>query len=223
MNYIPQLALGAMVLALAGCSAQTQSMDQPTGMDISAQLQQNPNEGGAWTYLDPTANLKSYDSFIILPAKIFRGEGAKYGGLSDQEIQQVADMFSEELRTALQPTYPVVTTPGPNVASIQFTLIGVESTVPLVSTATRIIPIGAAINLLKSGAGGGGTLTGSVTYGIEAKDSVSNKTVAAAVRDLAPGAFDLSSTLGTMDTARAVARDAAQMVRQRLDKLHGRG
>lgn len=87
--------------------------------------------------------------------------------------------------------------------------IGVKETVPYVSTATRIIPIGAAINLVKSGAGGGGTLTGSVTSGIEAKDTVSSKTLAAAIRDLTPGAFDLSSNLDTMDTSRAVARGVA--------------
>jgi hypothetical protein len=132
-------------------------------------------------------------------------------------------MFPEELKKALAPAYPVVSTPGPGTAVIQFTLIGVTTTVPYLSTATRIIPIGAAINVLSAGAGGGGTLTGSVTYGIEARDSVSDKVLASAVRDLTPGAFDLSSTLGTTETARAVARDAAAMVRRRLDKIHNPG
>jgi hypothetical protein len=99
--------------------------------------------------------------------------------------------------------------------------MGVSETVPYVSTVTRVIPIGAAINLLSQGTGHGGTLTGSVTYGIEAFDSQSGKLVAAAVRRLTPGAFDISSTLGTMDTARAVARDAAAKLRATLDSLHG--
>jgi hypothetical protein len=113
-----------------------------------------------------------------------------------------------------------VTEPDPDTARLRFTLIGVEQTVPYASTVTRLIPVGAAINVVKSAAGGSGTLTGSVTYAIEAFDSESGEVVAAAVRRLTPGAFDLSSTLGTKETARAVARDAAAKLRARLDSLH---
>ena len=59
-------------------------------------------------------------------------------------------------------------------------------------------------------------------YGIEAFDSMSGEPVAAAVRELTPGAFDLSATLGTKDTARAVAKDAAAKLRARLDSLRQR-
>jgi Protein of unknown function (DUF3313) len=62
-------------------------------------------------------------------------------------------------------------------------------------------------------------LTGSVTYGVEAFDSQSGELVAAAVRELTPGAFDLNATLGTEETARAVARDAAAKLRARLDAI----
>ena len=49
---------------------------------------------------------------------------------------------------------------------------------------------------------------------------MSGKVVAAAVRHLTPGAFDLEATLGTMDTAQAVAKEAATMLRARLDSIH---
>ncbi len=62
-------------------------------------------------------------------------------------------MFVEETKLALGSKYPVVTEPGPGVARLRFTIIGVTETVPYVSTATRVIPIGAAINLLSHGAG----------------------------------------------------------------------
>jgi hypothetical protein len=48
---------------------------------------------------------------------------------------------------------------------------------------------------------------------------VSGKVVAAVVCDLVPGAFDLGSTMGTMATAREVARGAAAMARARLDEI----
>src|SRR5687767_10841966 len=86
-------------------------------------------------------------------------------------------------------------------------LIGVEQTVPYASTVTRLIPVVAAINMVSSAAGGGGTLAGSVTYAVEAFDSESGKVFAAGLRRLTPGAFDLSSTLATKETARAVAKE----------------
>ena len=37
---------------------------------------------------------------------------------------------------------------------------------------------------------------------------------------LGAGAFDLEATLGTMDTAQACAKEAATMLRARLDTIH---
>lgn len=209
-----------MLLLLAGCAAQTQEVQKaPAAFAGSTSLRPSAEEPGAWTYIAPGARLSAYRRFILDPPRVFRGEGAAYGDLPEAEIQEIAQMFVDETRAALGSAYPVVTQPGPGVARLRFTLIGVSKTVPYVSTATRVIPIGAAINLLKGGAGGSGTLTGSVTYGIEAFDSQTGELLAAAVRELTPGAFDIGATLGTMDTARAVARDAAAKLRARLDAL----
>jgi Protein of unknown function (DUF3313) len=210
----------AMLLVLGGCAAQTESVDRPMGVDPGVALQASIEEPGAWTYKAAGVDLAAYHRFILDPPRVFRGEGASFGDLSDAQVRQIGGMFVEETRKVLGTEYPVVTQPGPGVARLRFTIIGVTETVPYISTATRVIPIGAAINLLSQGAGRGGTLTGSVTYGVEAFDSQSGELVAAAVRRLTPGAFDISSTLGTMDTAQAVARDAAAKLRATLDGLH---
>lgn len=209
------------LLTVGACTAQTETVERPKGLDDTALLQASAEEPGAWTYLDPSADIASYRRFILDPPRVLKSDSSSFAGLSVAEVQAVAAMFVEETRKALGTKYPVVTTPGPGVARLRFTVLGVSKTVPYVATATRVIPISAAINLLSQGAGHGGTLTGSVTYGIEAFDSQSGKLLAAAVRRLTPGAFDIPSTLGTMDTARAVARDAAAKLRARLDTLHG--
>jgi hypothetical protein len=213
--------IGFGLIALSACAAQTENVEQPPTGVVTETMQPAEGEHGAWTYLDPTVDLKKYTRFILERPKVYRGEGARYPtSFSQEDLDEIADNFLTETRAALEPKYPVVTEPGPDVARLRFTLIGVEETVPYVSTVTRVIPVGAAINMVSSAAGGGGTLTGSVTYAIEALDSESGKVVAAAVRRLTPGAFDLSSTLGTKDTARAVAKDAAAKLRSRLDTLH---
>jgi hypothetical protein len=179
-------------------------------------------DGRAWTYVAPGAQLQACQRFILDPLRVFHGAGSGHGSLAEADIGAIARMFVEETRAALGTACPVVTLPGPSVARLRFTLIAVSETVPCVPPATRVIPIVAAINLLKGGVGGSGTLTGSVTHGIKAYDARTGERVAAAVRELTPGAFDISATLGTQETARAVARDAAAKLRARLDDLDGR-
>lgn len=217
------LALAAVLGLCAACTSQTENnRPAPPAIVPGAALTPAAGEPGAWTYLDPQADLASYNAFILDEPQVLHEAGSSYGRLTPAEIQAVAQMFVDETRQALAPDYRIVTTPAAGVVRLRYYLIGVSETVPYVSTATRIIPIGTAINLIKSGAGGSGTLTGSVTYGIVALDSRSGRTLAAAVRTMTPGAFDLSSTLGTMDTARAVARDAALKLRGRIDEIKGR-
>ena len=208
-------------LALAACSSQSRSLDQPVGLTDVA-LERSAEEPDAWTFLAADADLARYRRFIVEPTRIYRGEGSDYGDLSEAEVTEIAEAFTEATREALEPEFPVVNQPGPDVARLRFTIAGVSSTVPYVSTATRVIPIGAAVNLLSAGAGAGGTLTGSVVYGIEARDSQTDELLAAAVRRLTPGAFDFGATTGTIATARAVARDAAERLRERIDEMQGR-
>jgi hypothetical protein len=213
--------LGFGLVILAACAAQTESVEAPPTGAVAETLQPAPDERGAWTYLDPNVDLKKYTRFVLEPPRVYRGEGASYPtDFSEQDLEDIVQGFLDETKAALEPKYPVVTEPGPDTARLRFTLIGVEQTVPYASTVTRLLPIGAAINMVSSAAGGGGTLTGSVTYAIEVIDSESGKVVASAIRRLTPGAFDLSSTMGTMETARAVAKDAAAKLRARLDALH---
>ncbi len=215
------LGAGALTLALAGCAAQSQSTSQPNAGITGVPMTENAKEApGAWSYIAPDANLAQYTSFILEPPVVYRGEGSSFGDLSDAEVQKIAQMFVDQTKLALGSKYPVVTKPGPHTASLKLTIVEVSSTIPYVSTATRIIPISAAINLVKGATVGGGTLTGGVTYAVEAKDSETGKVVAAAVRHLTPGAFDIEATLGTMDTAQAVAKEAATMLRARLDSIH---
>lgn len=213
-----RLALALLPVA-AGCAAQTQSVDRPGGIGAATSLEASATEPGAWTYVAPGVDLGAYQHFMFDPPQVSREPGASFGRRSDEEVREIAGMFVEEARAALGDAYPVVSVPGPGTARLRFTILGVAETVPYVATASRVIPFGAAINVLSQGAGRGGTLTGSVTYGVEAFDSRDGRLVAAAVRRLTPGAFDMGSTLGTMDTARAVARDAAARLRSTLDSL----
>ena len=65
------------LLALAGCAGQTERVDRPQGLDeAAALLQASAEEPGAWTYLDPSADLASYRRFILDPPRVYRGSDA---------------------------------------------------------------------------------------------------------------------------------------------------
>jgi Protein of unknown function (DUF3313) len=153
--------IGLGVLALSACAAQTESVERPPQGAVAEPLEPAQGERGAWTYLAPDVDLKKYTRFILERPRVYRGEGASYpSNLSQQDLDEIAQGFLDETRAALEPKYPIVTEPGPDVGRLRFTLIGVEQTVPYASTVTRLIPVGAAINMVSSAAGGGGTLTG---------------------------------------------------------------
>ena len=158
-----------MAVVLAGCTAQSQSVSQPASGVTGVPLTESSEAPDAWSYIAPDANLAQYTSFILEPPVIYRGEGSDFHGLSDEDVQKIGQMFVDQTKAALGTKYRVVTKPGPHTASLRFTIVEVSTTVPYVSTATRIIPIGAAINLVKGGVGSNGTLTGGVTYAIEAR------------------------------------------------------
>ena len=119
-----------ILIALAGCTAQTQTVERPQGLADAPGLQAAPDEPGAWTYVAPGVRLADYRRFILDPPRVFRGEGSGYGDLSDAEVQEIAQMFVEETRAVLGTAYPVVTQPGPGVARLRYTLIAVSETVP---------------------------------------------------------------------------------------------
>jgi hypothetical protein len=212
------LVAGGLIMALAGCAGR--GPDGPvSGVAEAAQMQPEAGIAQAWTYRNPSMNPRSYSRVLIDPAQVYHGAEADFDDFSPAEVERFAQMLPDETRKALQGSYPIVSKPGPDVIRLRFTLVAVERTVPYAATATRIIPIGAVLNLGKAAAGEGGSLTGSLTILLEAFDSQTGKLLVASQRRVSPGAFDLQATLGTEETAMAVAKQVAAQVKQRFDAI----
>ncbi|CAO3424439.1 hypothetical protein [Azospirillum doebereinerae] len=214
------IALGA-TLGLAGCSS-SDPLPRPTDMSATP-MRQDEDRPGAWVYRAPNVDLKRYSRFIVDPVQVYRGSGSSFGGLTDAQMQELAQLLTTESRRALAAGgYPVTTQPGPDTARITLKLVRVDETVGGVATVSRILPIGAIVNIADGSAGGSGSFTGSVIAAAEVHDSQSSKLLAAAVRRHSPATFDLEATLSTMDTARASVHQAAQELRAAVDRVHGR-
>ena len=84
------------------------------------------------------------------------------------------------------------------------------------ATVTRVTPVGLLTSSVQSLAGKKGTMSGSILFAVEIKDSRTGELLAAAVRRRAPDALDIGSTLSTENTVKAVARDLASHLAARL-------
>ena len=209
------IALTTVTFA-AGALAQTRD-HAPVAMHSSAKMGQDRPNSESWTYINPDLSLGKYDAIVIKPTAVYKGADAQFGSISTKDRQRFAEIFTEALDKELSQVYPVVPKAGPKSFTLRVTLIGAEKTKMGVATATRVTALGFAANALKSATGRSGTFTGSVLYAVEVHDGATNALLAAAVRRRSPDALDIPSTLSTTDTVKAIARDVARQIRQRLE------
>ena len=206
--------LAAMLLsACAGSNEQ-----RPGDLASSKMLTPDKSIGGAWLYRSPEANFSKYRTVMFDRVNVYQGPEANFGDASTGEKQRYAELVGKEMQRMVGEKYHVVTNPGPEVMRIRPTLIGVRPTVGGVATITRVIPMGAAINIVRGAAGAGGTMTGGIELAVEFYDSVSNKLLAGAVRQITPGAFDIEATLSTEKTVESSGAEAGTAIREAMDR-----
>jgi Protein of unknown function (DUF3313) len=209
----------AALLAVSACS--DDQTNKPSGLSSSGQLAADTKISGAWIYRSPNANFGKYKRVMLDPTVIYGGPEANFKDISVADRQTYAATVDAEMRRVLGEKISLVSAPGPDVVRIHVTLIGVRTTVGGVATVTRVLPIGIAVNAIRGAAGEGGTMTGGIELAVELYDSQTNDLLAGAVRDIAPGAFDLGATMSTNDTVKASASDAATILRDALLRRMG--
>ncbi|MEE4209843.1 MAG: DUF3313 domain-containing protein [Parvularcula sp.] len=212
----------AICAILASSISGPASAQAPTGLEAAPKLEEDVGKHNSWTYRNPDAKLEKYKSFIIEPTEVNSDPTASWGNTTAEKRQKYAAMLTDALKREIGDAYTIASKPGPGVAVMRLTLLGVESTMPGVATASRATPMGLALNGVKSIAGKPGSFTGSVQVAFELFDSRSMQLQFAAVRRRSPDALDIPATISTDATAQAVAKDVAVSIRKGLDKVHGR-
>lgn len=193
----------------------------PSSLSSASKLSPDA-KGDSWTYRNPNASLGKFQSFIIQPTVVYSDPTAQWGGTTPDQRQKYAAYMTKALRDEVGTGYQIVDKPGPGVATLRFTLLGVEKTIGGVATVARATPMGFALHGIQSIRGKKGSMTGSVQAALEVSDSSSGELLFAAVRKRSPDALDIESTLSTEKTVEAVADDFAKAVRKGLDKANGR-
>jgi hypothetical protein len=215
------LVRAALFAALTLCAPAALLAQAPSQLRSASQLTPD-GKGDSWTYRNPNASLNHYQSFIIQPTAVYTDPTAQWGGTTPEQRQRYAAYMTKALRDEVGAGYQIVDRPGPGVATLRLTLLGVQKTIGGVATAARATPMGFAFNGIQSLRGKKGSMTGSVQAALEVTDSRNGVLVFAAVRKRSPNALDIESTLSTEKTVEAVAEDIAKAVRKGLDTANGR-
>jgi hypothetical protein len=216
-----QRSISALVLLLSASTVYAQAKEHaPVGLPYAHRM--SHESGESWTYVKPAVDLRKYRTIIIEPTALYNGADAQFDDVTMADREKYADLITHELRGEIAKSFPAVSRPGPDTARLRITLLGVDTTTGGVATATRVMPIGFAINAVKSIAGKPGRMTGSILYAAELTDGTSNELQVAAVRRRSPDALDIPATLSTSDTVKAVARDLAEDLRKKLASAAGR-
>lgn len=209
------LRLAAVLLALPATGALAQAEDHaPTALSSASRM--SHERGESWTYIKPGLSLSAFRNIMIEPVVVYTGPDAQFEDIDAADRRRYAQVLDEALRRELASARPIVRRAAAGTARLRVTLVGMEKTMGGVATATRATPLGLASSAVRSVTGRGGRLTGSMLIALEMFDGGNGQLQAAIVRRREPDALDIPATLGTNETARAIARDFAKALRERF-------
>ena len=181
---------------------------------------------GAMVYRKAGVDLKKYTKIIIDPVEIWIAPESKYKGIKPDDLKVLADTFRQAIVNALEPTYPVVNTPGPDVLGIRIAITNVYITKKKRGL-MGYTPAGLVISTAVKAIGDNMSLQEAV---IEAEllDSQSNERLGAlmdqqsktAKKKLGVGATKKGKT--SWEEIEETLKFYAQRFRTRMDKDHGK-
>lgn len=202
--------------ALAGCAGKLKPTDSNVTAQVPLAATKDPN---VFAWQSPDLDVTRYNAFLIEPATVYDGADADFAGASPQDRQALAARVTKEFKRVLGENYAIATDPGRSVVRLRLTLIGINQSRPVLSTALRLLPIGLALTAVNSAADRPANFTGSVTLAGVALDSESGQPLGGVEALVSPPAYDLTSGLGFQRAAELGITRAAEQFRDYVDTL----
>jgi hypothetical protein len=169
--------------------------------DLYKDLQPGIEGQAKMVWMKPGTMFGKYDKFIVDSVIFFFADDSNYKGIDPNELKELADKFNQAIVTAFKDKYPIVAEPGPDVARIRIAITGITASKPGVSAVSSILPIGLAFSLVKKGATGSYSGSGTTSAELEMLDTTTNQPIAAAVDEQSAGFTDRFSKWGSADEA----------------------
>ena len=217
LGYLSRIAASALLLGAIGCS--TTQQEQPN-IIAKAQGAQNPvpefsgflgdysllQPGGngqtLYRYIAPGVNWSQYKAVMVDPVTFWDSANSS---VSPEVQQKLCTYFYNKLRQDLVKQAAVVDEPGPGVIRLQVALTNATAAVPVLRTASVVIPQMRVVSRLKEFATGSFAFVGSARVEMKATDSETGQILAEAMDQQKGGnAIQTAATWQWQDTERAM-------------------
>lgn len=242
---LPVLMLSTLfVLPITGAIAADSAAAAPTFGDYQAKgflsdyskIPTTPAEDGSYRYLDPNVDGKKYNKLLVDRIKIWFKDDAEYKGIDPDELKMLTDYFYSAIEKAMGDAYPMVKEAGPDVLRLRIAITDVEPNQVVASVTTLVVPflwVGDAGTGVAKGEPGSTVFTGEATIEMEALDSTSSEQAAAYIQTDAGKKYNwtegVTAGVGSYlksytkwDYTKEAMDHWAQMIRARLDQVHGK-
>jgi hypothetical protein len=220
------LLVVSISILLTGVAWAKDDMMRTGFMEYYPVFEMDAERKGAMIYRKEGVDLKKYTKIMIDPVEIWIAPKSKYKGIQPDDLKVLADTFRKSIIDALEPTYPVVNKPGPDVLGIRIAITHVFITKKKRGL-LGYTPIGLVVSTGMKAFGDNMSLQEAV---IEAEllDSQSNERIGALMDIQSETAKKKSSfsavKKGTTswDEIEQTLKFYAERFRGRIDKDHGR-
>ena len=200
-----------------------------------SKIPKTKSDTGSYGYVDSTADLSKYNKVLVDRIRIFFKDDSEYKGVDADKLKELTDYFYEAIHKALGDTYPMVTEAGPDVLHLRIAITDLVPNKPSASVVSLAVPflwVADAGSGVATGDAGGTVFTGHATVEMEVLDSVSNKQSGAYIdtetgqkynyaHGVATGVKGYIHAYSKWAYTKKDMDDWAQMIRTRLDELHG--
>ncbi|MHC4160092.1 MAG: DUF3313 domain-containing protein, partial [Planctomycetota bacterium] len=137
-------------ILLAGCAAQQITSYETSGF-LGSYANFKPGGEGRpnLVYLNPGRDLRQYNRVLIDHVVVYFDPDSKNREIDPVQLNQLAQYFHQALVDALKDRYPIVDRPGEGVLRIRTAITDVEPGSPVKGAVTTIVPVGAAVSIIK--------------------------------------------------------------------------
>ena len=157
-----------------------------------------------------------YNGLLIDPVTVYEGPGAQFDDVSEQDRFRIAALLTAEFKRVLSKDFRVVDEPRPGTVRLAITLVGINRSNAVLSTALRLTPVGIVLSGARTVQGSGDPFTGGINIAAMAFDAESGQVLAASQALLGPAALDVTSGLTPLRAAELSTTRAAQAFREYL-------
>lgn len=219
--YLPRTAFLITLLsalALSGCVS-TQPVKYQGLASTHAMTTSEPdktNEHAPFSYVNPEVVWQNYATYMLDPIEIYANPDGQFGKLNDSDKDKLASYMHDQFVLALSKKFEPSPVPTIDTLRIHITLTGVETSTRVVSTMTKVIPVGAVVNTALWAFGKQAAFTGSVTYAVEIYDAATGDLLDAYITKQYPGAMNIPASFSSLGAAKAGIRLGAKRLTNTL-------